>query len=243
MLSLGHDISNDSRPFQFTLRKLLYAVVVISVFAASITAKGIFGATIFGFVAGCIFAVTAYRRKRHVLFVPAGLLALPFLAIVLSSGTARGVEFSPDLFKHRSFKYWASPLLPDDQIGWRRTEEWTSPLEDYLHSNGYIKPVKTVDVRWDLIKGFRPGVRGWSGGAKYMCQGLGCWGEGSEKWVTWSAQHPDLAAVLWPKVIDFARSGDYYAISWLFRHGDLEKAKTSTEINKTTSMAQKMSKM
>src|SRR5262245_12236148 len=87
------------------------------------------------------------------------------------SGTATGVEFSPDRFCHRSFRYTTWCGL---QLWPQETHEWRSKVDDYVHAAGFATPSVRTTPRWHFIKGFAPGVHGWSGPAKFMCQAIGC---------------------------------------------------------------------
>ena len=60
-----------------------------------------------------------------------------------------------------------------------------------------------------------------------MCQSLGCW-SGSDQWVVWSKARPDIAKIIWPQVVAWARNEQYYEISLLFV--GLEDAKSPEEV-------------
>ena len=138
------------------------------------------------------------------------------------SGRVSGVEFSPDTISHRSFTYFQWCGI---QCTPRQQNEWQSDVDAYLHEFGYVTP--TERKRWHFVKGFAPGVRGWHGHAKYMCQSVGCW-SGDDQWVQWSHDNPELAAIVWPQVVSWARQEKYYEIMCLFRPTELENA-TSTD--------------
>jgi hypothetical protein len=128
------------------------------------------------------------------------------------SGTVHGIEFSPDRFAHRSFRYyvWCGvPITPS------RTHEFRTPVDEYVHAHGFVPDSDARSPRWDLVKGFAPHVRGWHGNAKSMCKALGCW-SGSDRLVRWSTDHPDLAEIVWPKIVEWARRGEYRTISTFF---------------------------
>ncbi|HJT30827.1 MAG TPA: hypothetical protein VJ783_02090 [Pirellulales bacterium] len=124
-----------------------------------------------------------------------------------TGGWASGVEWSPDRFAHRSFRFYvmfggSDPDLTPSAAIQRR--EWESDLETWLKQNGYV--IETpAEPRWFLSKGFAPGIRGWSGPAKRVCQELGCWGGRSHNWIEWSEAHPDIAAELWPDFVKLVR--------------------------------------
>ncbi|MCO6045272.1 hypothetical protein NG895_15275 [Aeoliella sp. ICT_H6.2] len=129
------------------------------------------------------------------------------------SGRVTGVEFSPDLFEHRSFRYyqWCGiPITP------KETHVWRTDFDAYLHDAGYIDTAGIDEPRWQLVKGFAPGVRGWSGPAKHGCQAIGCFNGDDGQWITWSSDHPELAAVAWPVIVLWVRDERYDAVYLLF---------------------------
>ncbi|HEX3869624.1 MAG TPA: hypothetical protein VHV77_04225, partial [Pirellulales bacterium] len=100
-----------------------------------------------------------------VVLVSTGLAAWAasrFLSYLEVIGEATGVEFSPDVFKHRSFRYWTAAgfALP----GTRRTYEWSSDLDTYLNTNGFVLAPPNRPTHWEFVRGFHPGRRGWMGG-------------------------------------------------------------------------------
>ncbi len=101
---------------------------------------------------------------------------LVFLAVVIVIlayasafmwGKVQGVEWSPDRFAHRSFRYWEVPYL-EIQVTPKQTYEHHTPLEEYLLAKSYVHESQEGRPRWRLIKGFRTGSRGWSGSAKSL---------------------------------------------------------------------------
>lgn len=171
---------------------------------------------------------------RIFLIVAAIALSLAALACFVGlSGTVSGVEFSPDRFSHRSFRYYQFCGL---QITPKQTREWRSHVDDYLHKHGFVSNGNSQNPRWHFVKGFAPGVRGWSGMAKYMCQSVGCW-NGDDKWIKWSNERPDLAEVIWPQVVTWARNGQYDEIVTLFRLTELDLAKTPRDAREKIELA------
>lgn len=167
------------------------------------------------------------RRLRVVLIAGAITVSLTVLGWFLGpSGTVYGIEFSPDRFSHRSFRYYQWCGI---QITPRQTHEWRSEVDDYIHEYGFASSVDVPQPRWHFVKGFAPGVRGWHGNAKYMCQSVGCWG-GNDEWVKWSTDHPDLASIIWPQVVEWARNEQYYEIMTLFRFTELENAASPEDV-------------
>lgn|GEM_PF-3223336 len=155
----------------------------------------------------------AILRVGGILVVWAVIWTLVFFFIGTQCGVS-GVEFSPDRFAHRKFRYLQLPVL-EVQITPRFTDEFHTPLEKYLHAHGYVPP--TDRERWHFICGSAPGVRGWRGPARWLCHGLRCWGNESDKWITWSQDHPECARLLWPRVVALARREEYYSAHVLLK--------------------------
>ena len=167
------------------------------------------------------------RRLRTVFFVGAISVSLAALGAFLGpSGIVSGVEFSPDRFLHRSFRYYQWCGI---QITPRQSHEWRSAVDDYVHEHGFASNVDVQHPRWHFVKGFAPGVRGWHGNAKHMCQSLGCW-DGNDEWIEWSIDHPELARMIWPQVVAWARNEQYVEIMTLFRFTELENATSPDEV-------------
>ena len=178
--------------------------------------------------------MTRSQARRFILLaVYLIVVAALFVVLVVSAeyfelaGWTTGVEYSPDLFVHRSFRYYTVLGI---RLTPKRTETWMSPVDEYLHRNGFVDATASSQPRWRLVKAYAPGVRGWSGDAKWMCMGLGCWA-GSDRWVKWSEQHPELAKRLWPHVVDRVRRERYDEVYYLFRMTSLEKATTPEDID------------
>jgi hypothetical protein len=169
----------------------------------------------------------AVRQWKRPLLVAASIAIVVFLAVIVGpkfelSGVVSGVEFSPDLMKHRSFRYFEVLGI---QVSPTQHRVWRSSIDEYLVSNGYAVEVSTESPRWRFVKGFRPRVRGWHGHAKYSCQALGCWND-DDQWIKWSIANPELAAVLWPQVVQWLREEKDSEVSYLLDYSRLEKATT-----------------
>lgn len=156
------------------------------------------------------------RRVPLWLSIPVVLLILVAAGWLFgASGQVTGVEFSPDLFEHRSFRYYQWCGI---RVTTKHTHVWRSGFDDYLHDSGYVDTTGIKEPRWQLVKGFAPHVRGWSGPAKSLCLSIGCFNGRDERWITWSNDHPELAKVAWPALVQLSREGKYEAV-WelLFR--------------------------
>jgi hypothetical protein len=142
------------------------------------------------------------------------------------AGCETAIEFSPDKFCHRSYRSWQ--ILGVRVTPVRRTE-WRSAVDEYLHSRGYITEVNSSAPRWLFVKGSAPRDPGWSGKDTPICQELGCF-SGSDRWVKWSNEHPDLAQSLWPQVVNWLRQGKSQEVFYVFRFTNIEEATTSDDV-------------
>ena len=165
-----------------------------------------------------------------------GILLLAVAAVVLvgffidSTGVASGVEWSPELFRHRSFRYFQFAGI---QVAPKQTDEWASDLEEYLHAERLIPKCSPDEITWEFVRGHAPGVRGWGGDAKLLCKGMGCWGRDSAKeWVEWSRCHPELAKALWPEIVQRARRHQYFEVyaALLMYREEMRAARTAEEV-------------
>lgn len=176
------------------------------------------------------------RGLRSSLGVVALIAAISAVGWLMGpTGTVYGVQFSPDRCSHRSFRYYQWCGV---QVTPKQTREWRSDLDTYIQESGFAVGGNAENPRWHFVKGFAPGVRGWHGDAKYMCQSVGCW-SGNDRWlIAWSKNHPDLAKVIWPQVIMWARDERYYEIMLLFRLTNLEDATSPEDIREKVKAAE-----
>jgi hypothetical protein len=174
------------------------------------------------------FETTMSRRWTMMLRITVSAIVIAVVGWLLPvSGVVSGTEFSPDLFCHRAFRYYQWCGV---QVTPTSTSQWRTSIDDYVHANGFARGATTDEPRWHFIKGFRPGLRGWSGSAKSMCHGLGCFRGDHDRWAVWSKQNPELSAVVWTQVVEWARRGEYPYIGCLFRFTELEGAVSVAEV-------------
>jgi hypothetical protein len=175
---------------------------------------------------------------RRTIFVMGTLIFLgPLLFIgFLHSGSVHGVEYSPDLYCHRSFHYFQLFGL---HVTRTHVKEWYSNVDRYLHDSGFVQPRPIANPRWLLSKGFAPGVRGWFSEVKVLCHSLGCFGGKDKKWVEWSEANPELAAEVWPVVVKWIDKERYAELTYLFLISDLIEAKTVDEVRTLIEISEK----
>lgn len=137
-----------------------------------------------------------------------GVLALAFA--VLLFGHAQGEEFSPDTFECRSFSYYRIPLT-EIQVTAIRHYKYNSPLRDHLFRNNLLPKSEDNAPRWNLVYRHTLTSReGIVGDAKILIDFVPefRWDIKNE-WLSWTQDHPDLAAVLWPAIAELARTNLY----------------------------------
>lgn len=154
----------------------------------------------------------------------------------LHSGRVHGVEYSPDLYCHRSFHYFQLFGL---QVTRTHVKEWYSNVDRYLHDSGYARRRPIANPRWLFCKGFAPAVRGWSGEVKTLCHSLGCFRGDDNKWVEWSEANPELAAEVWPVVVNWIDKEQYDELVYLFLASDLIEAKSVEEVRTLVKRSEK----
>ena len=109
-----------------------------------------------------------------------------------SSGKVYVVEYFPSQIRHRSIIYydlWGIKVYTADY------SEWRSDMDSFIVDNGVVDPIENIDD-WQLVKGFKPGVRGWFSNQKRYCKELGCWSNGDEieKLIANYKQYPELGS-------------------------------------------------
>ncbi len=125
-------------------------------------------------------------------------------------GHVRGEEFSPDTFEVRSFSYYRIPLT-EIQVKAVRHHTFGSALRDHLIRKNLLPKSANDTPRWDLV--YRQNL--WSreailGDAQFLVDFLPDFRDGwDDEWLTWTQDHPDLAAILWPAVAELARTNLY----------------------------------
>lgn len=178
-----------------------------------------------------------HARRRPLVIASAVLVLIGALGWLAGpSGEVRGVEYSPDLIMHRSFRYWQWCLIP---ITPNQISEWRSDVDRYIVEHGFAKSDSSDQPRWHFVRGFAPGVRGWSGIAKPMCVSVGCWDDDNQ-WLAWSDENPEFAEIVWPQVVMWARGERYDSIMWLLRDPELENVSSVDELREKIAVASRI---
>jgi hypothetical protein len=133
---------------------------------------------------------------------------------VLLFGKVDGVEFSPDGFERRAYDFHRVPLL-NWQVRPTSRTSITGDVERYVRSQGWI-PAPGKSRRWDAVS--LTSVTGTRAGeASILCHYFDLRdGNGSLVWLTWSNDHPELAASLWSAVHRLALVEAYPLVPEIF---------------------------
>jgi hypothetical protein len=109
--------------------------------------------------------------------------------------------FSPDTLLYRT---QSEALLPLTEIPlYRSRYSYHQPLlVQYLVAQGLWAPRVVSKPRWFLAFHWNDQ---WSGGTNSWNKELSWRGQG---WVTWSQQYPDIAAEMWPLVLETLRADE-----------------------------------
>lgn len=153
-------------------------------------------------------AALGRRRPFLLLWIIGGILVFAFLLalIVAIFGRVTGVEFSPDTFESREFRYFEIPILGVQVYPIRRTSS-SDTFCKYLIDSKFITPQNADDPRWDLVSVRRTDLVETDAALlnTYLKDGWDYWKE-------WSTANPEMAKVLWPEVARLARQRMYLLV-------------------------------
>ena len=167
---------------------------------------------------------TLMRRWRHssplqhVGVSLLGGLGLLFVVAVctVTYGRVEGEEFSPQTFQRRRFRYVEIPLL-GIQVWPIDRQDITNELEQHLRLLPGVVSSPTKK-QWDLVRVKRSGQDWDEGDGLILCMYLDARDAKDQlHWYTWSLQHSELAAVLWPVVGQLAQNQMYALVPVAFR--------------------------
>ncbi|MCE9528590.1 MAG: hypothetical protein K8R36_21305 [Planctomycetales bacterium] len=133
------------------------------------------------------------------------LLAI-FILLVFLFGLGGKTEFSPDTVQIRTSVFWGSPQFSIP------TSTYSTPGLDYARERLRDAQPIHVNPRWWLIH---------ESGAGIACGiGPGQMGSriGTDDFVEWSREHPDLADQFWPRWGKMMREENWIEADYIVRH-------------------------
>ena len=185
-----------------------------------------------------------FPRLIAVLIITALGLIVGFL-ILVSNGSVVGREFSPDNFSIRRFKYNKVPYL-DWVIVRKSTVDETPYIQQELIDLG-ILPINATAKNWHLIseQNLTRSLLPPECDARFLTHYLELKNYSNsnylEIFVEWNQEHPDLAPIFWPHIIEMAQQEAYLKIPEImeFALNDCPKNPTefSDELNTLVALA------
>jgi hypothetical protein len=129
------------------------------------------------------------------------LAAAAVVVVYLSAwlfGAGGRVQFSPDTLEFRGQREWREPLLmvPIYRSRWEMFEK---ELVQYLVSHGYWSSREVAEPEW--IGVYHANLL-WRDGWTTMYHDVYC---RPETWVKWTEENPELATIVWPRVLELFR--------------------------------------
>lgn len=134
------------------------------------------------------------------------LFVVAFVAYLLLNIREQHVtEISPDTLRMRSYSYYVwTPFNARIRLSGTSIEDSTStPLQAYLVKQGFVNDAPDNKVRWFHGYGYSSHGRAGSGPMQILIGFSGVFDATNDDLVTWSENHPEMAAALWPVVIEF----------------------------------------
>lgn len=145
------------------------------------------------------------------------VVVVPLALLYLQSRSERsGVEFCPQDFTARKFKYSVFPLIGTGSDGIKYFDE-TSETAQILIADGWIKPARTATKQWHLISENttdRAGRIPAQCDARFLTRYFDKTNpnDGISVLVSWSEAHPKMAKTYWAFIAELARNEMYLAI-------------------------------
>lgn len=154
------------------------------------------------------------------LLIPGSLILVLLSAMLF--GQVEGMEFCPQDFAYRSFRFNQIPLIHIQVTPVYRNDK-TTDVANYLVTHKLLPPTSEKN-RWDLTEGRRGSFAMSTSGAEILQRYLSAFdGQSNYAWKQWSMRHPEEAKVLWPVVAKLARTKQYPLVPEAF-----EAAKVAT---------------
>jgi hypothetical protein len=160
---------------------------------------------------GAIFVITLMLTA---------VILVPIALFVIDARSVRsGVEFSPDDFTSRRFKYSSFPIFGSNSRGIKYFDN-TATAAKILIADGWVKPVSSTPKVWHLVSENNTDNNGRlpaACDARFLTSYFDRTNNESQFIVIqWSEKHPKMAKAFWPLIAELARNEMYLAIPELF---------------------------
>lgn len=168
-----------------------------------------------------------------IIFLLISVLGLLVGLLVLTlSGNIKGREFSPDNFAIRRFSYTKIPYL-DWVINEKKIDDETVPIQQELIDLGLL-PRNSTAKNWHLISesNLSNSLLPPECDARFLTHYLDLKdSEYADVFLKWNLEHPDLAPLFWPHVIEMARQESYLKIPEIMEFALTDCQKNPTEFS------------
>lgn len=158
-------------------------------------------------------------KIRLGMFLLLGVLAVvAFVVLTFVFGHVSGEEFSPEKFIIRRFVYWQVPVINLQvwPVSFTKVSGNEDALAKHIRMNRLNGDVSLEPPKWDIVSMNQVGRATKRGDASILTSYLQQpQGAGMESWLTWSTDHPHLAAELWPLVARLAHEDLYPVVATL----------------------------
>lgn len=168
--------------------------------------------------------MTCWRTSSHSTLMPNTKRRIAIAAVLLAGGVVYACgevyrdSFSPDSLLRRSSWRYEIPFARIPVTPWVHHEGRPTPVAVYLRQAGYWKDAEERPHRWDYIRGSRFGGRG-----SFAYTGEGSAGDalhavrllGNYELIDWSENHPEIAARVWPVVVENIEGRCYFNAYWV----------------------------
>lgn len=188
------------RKFQFTLQHLLILTATLAVTFGVLNSR--VGTTIW-VVLGVIFLVVVALVERAGWSRSTLLIPLPPVLVLLILAPSEVREFSPETLKVRTQREWRLLGIPLASSG---SQLYRPELVEYLVAEGYWQPTHARSPRW-IARVDVASTSSWHLESHPLHEEFA----ESQFWITWTEEHPELAAEVWPTVHQVLQQNQYPA--------------------------------
>ena len=169
--------------------------------------------------------------KGWVTVIATVLICLVVGFVIRTQGSVSGFEFAPSHFEQRTFSFYEIPLIHLQITPIRRMGD-TPQTAKYVRMTTLKNVPKGRATTWHLVSISR-GLTGQTvADADLLMQHLQLGDDQDPYWKSWSKQHPNHSAILWPIIQQLAKRELYVLIPMVFQIAEAN-ADSSTQMQKT----------